>query len=396
LACAAFAGAMLVPRGAAAQFDGGTTTTTFDASDFFIGVQADPTNNLSDFDVARFFNKARCQCNQPVYIYVTLVSSGFAKRSAIQATISPSASLDVWVGTGCDTPDVILRPTQCQQIGHELLAQFLQDGHFTAITDMQTMSAYVNPGVGDAGTFAPNTSCTAPISSFPQNIYVLISPTGAAGQYSPSGLSRIVNVVLEPPPSPDPNSITVQGGDQALVVSWQKLDTAVYTNLLGYQILCNRGGDLQVFNTGAFTPGFTSVGSVAASGVSCAQAPSEVGILGFDPGFVCSPMLTTSASSYRVKILQNDIVYGVAVVAVDNSTNASQPDIFYGTPIKTKSFYDVYRDGNTGSPQDLPGAATGGFCALAAPRPGRGAALAALAFAALGIALAAVRRRRRR
>jgi hypothetical protein len=107
-------------------------------------------------------------------------------------------------------------------------------------------------------------------------------------------------------------------------------------------------------------------------------------------------MLTTSASSYRVKILQNDIVYGVAVVAVDNSTNASQPDIFYGTPIKTKSFYDVYRDGNTGSPQDLPGAATGGFCALAAPRPGRGAALAALAFAALGIALAAVRRRRRR
>ena len=76
LACLAFAGAVLAPRGAAAQFfDAGTTTTTnFDASDFFIGVQANPTDNLSDFDVARFFNKARCLCNQPVFIYVTLVS----------------------------------------------------------------------------------------------------------------------------------------------------------------------------------------------------------------------------------------------------------------------------------------------------------------------------------
>ena len=396
LACLAFAGAVLAPRGAAAQFfDAGTTTTTnFDASDFFIGVQANPTDNLSDFDVARFFNKARCLCNQPVFIYVTLVSSGFAKRSAVQATTSPSGSLEVWIGTGCDA-DLTLRGLQCQRIGSELLAQFLMDGHFTAQTDMQTMSAYVNPGAPDSSVFGPNTSCTAPIESFPQNIYVLVTPTGTAGQYQPS-VTRSVNVVLEPPPQPDPNSVNVQGGDQALVVNWQKLDTAVYTNLLGYQILCNRGGDLQVFNTGAFTPGFTSVGSLQLSGLACGGAPPEVGITGLDPGFVCSPMLTTSASSFRVKILQNDIVYGVSVVAVDNSGNASTSDIFYGTPIKTKSFYDVYRDGNTGSSQDLPGGATGGFCALASPRPGRASAFAAVALGALGIALAAARRRRRR
>jgi hypothetical protein len=175
-----------------------------------------------------------------------------------------------------------------------------------------------------------------------------------------------VNVVLEPPPSPDPNSITVQGGDQALVVSWQKLDTAVYTNVLGYQILCNRGGDLQVFNTGAFTPGFTSVGSVAASGVMCPAAAGMTGIEGLDPAFVCSPLLTTSATSYRVKILQNDIVYGVGVVSVDNSSNASQPDIFYGTPIKTKSFYDVYA-----TSRSCPGTASGGSARCPRARRGR-------------------------
>jgi hypothetical protein len=257
-------------------------------------------------------------------------------------------------------------------------------GHDTIITDAQTMSAYVSSGVPDAGVFTPNTTCTSPIqNTYPQTIWALVSPTGQTGVYTPN-VQRNVTIDMTPPPEP-PN-VTVVGGNQGLTVSWTKLDTALYTDLLGYQILCNRAGSLQVFDTGTFTPGF----------LTCPATIGPNGVDSLDPTFICSPLLTTSASSYRVQILQNSITYGVTVVAVDNSGNASAPDVFYGTPIQTKSFYDVYRDGNTGSSQDLPGGATGGFCAL-----GPGAARSR--FAPLGAAgaltlvgLVLARRRRRR
>lgn len=50
------------------------------------------------------------------------------------------------------------------------------------------------------------------------------------------------------------------------MVGWEKLDTSVYYDLAGYQILCNRGGSLQVFDTGSFSPGFTSAVSLVGSG----------------------------------------------------------------------------------------------------------------------------------
>ena len=70
---------------------GGTTgsNTTFSASDFFIGIQAVQGVNLTTFDVARFFNQARCECATPVYIFVSLLPSGIAKRSTVTASSTP-------------------------------------------------------------------------------------------------------------------------------------------------------------------------------------------------------------------------------------------------------------------------------------------------------------------
>jgi len=387
LGCLAlFAAAWLAPTPARAQFDGGITgtATNFDATDFFIGVQAEPGVNLSDFNVARFFNKAHCDCNVPVFIYVTLVQSGFQKRTSVQAGLTTSSSIEFWLGANCADP--ILRGLTCKLLKQESLIQFLMFGSETIQTDTQTMSAYVASGVPDAGVFAPNTTCTSPIqNTYPQSIWALVSPSGQSGTYAPT-VQRNVQIDMTPPPEPDPASIKVQGGNEGLSISWAKLDTALYQDLLGYQILCNRAGSLQVFNDGAFSPGFQT----------CPLTLGPNGVDSLDPAFVCSPLLTASASSYRVQLLQNDIPYGVTVVAVDQSGNASTPDLFYGTPIKTKSFYDVYRDGNTGSSKDLPGSATGGFCALG---PGSSPTRLAPIGAGLGAAAAVtmlVRRRRRR
>ncbi len=98
-----------------------------------------------------------------------------------------------------------------------------------------------------------------------------------------------------------------------------------------------------------------------------------------------------------MEVLQNDITYAAAVVAIDNSGNPSEPIVNYGAPIKTLSFYDVYRN------QTPQGGATGGFCALSTARPGgktTAGALALFALVALGAVLAraaetSVRRRAR-
>ena len=84
LACLAFARPASAQLGTAGTL--GTTTTTAATladGDIFIGIQATEGANLTDFDLARFFNKDNCDCDTPVYGFVTLTASGLAKRTAV-------------------------------------------------------------------------------------------------------------------------------------------------------------------------------------------------------------------------------------------------------------------------------------------------------------------------
>src|SRR5262249_21279294 len=178
---------------------------------------------------------------------------------------------------------------------------------------------------------------------------------------------------------------------EALVINWDAIDTAIVPDLQGYQILCSRADQYQVFNIGLAPDGGlgTSGGPFSAAFQTCPAARTGMGVEGLDPTFVCSGILTAQTTSTRVEILQNDITYAAAVVAVDNSGNPSEPLVNFGTPIKTLSFYDVYRN------QTPQGQATGGFCALPTARPRLASTLGALALFALGaLGLAIVRRPR--
>ena len=306
----AFTATLLAAGVAAAQVDGGTTATTLAPEDFFIGVQHQQGSNLSDFDVARFFNKARCDCDETVYVYVTLLASGFAKRAGLTGATGGD-NIEFWVGQTCS--DINLRSQRCQPLNGTalLLSQFLPQGHITLTTNARVLSTYVNPGAidvdGGTTTFdfpaGGNPTCTAPGLEFTQHLWVLV---GTPGSYN-TVVDRELRINLTPPPPPDSAFVTLEAGNEALVMGWQKLDTAIYNDLVGYQILCDRGGSLQVFSDGAFTPGFQTCPDTSAA--------NGGGVAGLDPLFACSPLLTASATSYRVRILQNDIPYGVAVVA---------------------------------------------------------------------------------
>ncbi|HVU51900.1 MAG TPA: hypothetical protein VHL80_14485 [Polyangia bacterium] len=383
----------LLARPASAQAIGtagstGTTTTTTASladGDIFIGVQQTEGANLAAFDLQRFFNKANCDCDTPVFLYFTLTNTGFAKRGLV-----PTGTVSFWVGAGCAT-DVLTQKTSCQFLQSDQIATFMQLGRETIKTSARVISANSSlaaAGVDGGTTFTngtvPNPDCTSPSNGFNQTIWAVFD-YGADGSFDYAA-STAVFVDLQPPPAP--TNISVAGGNEAVTIKWTPVDYSLNMDLQGYQIFCQRGGGLQVFPNNTF-----------GSAVKACTSP-DGGVMDLDPLFACSPLLNRTVDSYRVKILQNGIPYGAAVVAIDNSGNALAPVLAgenFADPQKTLSFYDVYRDGNitNGAPGQMPtpGQATGGLCAVGGGRTAFGAG--SVAFAALAATLVRARRRRR-
>jgi hypothetical protein len=272
---------------------------------------------------------------------------------------------------------------------------FLNQASYTVPTDARTLSTYFNSTgvVVDGGTTTTGTAtngtaaaCTSPIGqSFTQTINFNFD--FGSGSID---LSVPLMVVIDLVPPPAPTGVTVRGGDEALVMNWTAVDQATTPDLLGYQILCSRADQYQVFNETPTDDGGASTGAFGAAFQTCPKTRTGTGVEGLDPLFVCSGQLSAQATSDRVEILQNDITYAAAVVAIDASGNpSSPPQVLYGKPVKTLSFYDVYRD------QTPQGQATGGFCAISTSRPVE-KTTAALSLLAVAIGVVVTRRRRRR
>ncbi|HXU07026.1 MAG TPA: hypothetical protein VN903_39000, partial [Polyangia bacterium] len=336
------AASVLASGEAWAQFtDGGTTSNGFAPEDFFVRAQDIQGHTLSDFDVARYFNKARCDCSQNVFVYVALSQTGLAK----QATLTTEGNIEVWLGTTCS--DINLRGARCVPLAKTSVSAFLHDlaGRLYVPTDARNMASQPNLGTGfdgGAGGGFPNPDCTMTGEQASQTIWVLWDKDGDGAPETSA--TQTVDFDVRPPPAP--SGVSVEGGNQALIVHWTGINAASYPDLVGYQILCKRGADLQVFANSTFEPGFQTCTSPTPKPIPDAGPISidpnfDGGVEALNPLFACSPLLSPTTSSFRVKILQNAITYGVAVVAIDKSGNASVPDVFYGAPILTKSFYDV-------------------------------------------------------
>src|SRR6266404_1000837 len=78
--------------------------------------------------------------------------------------------------------------------------------------------------------------------------------------------------------------------------------------------------------------------------------PGGKTVASLDPSFICSDMLSPAATSARIKILQNDIYYGIGVVAIDRHKNPSIPSLVFGKPIASLDFYNEYRTDNPSMP----------------------------------------------
>src|SRR5262245_15036895 len=133
----------LLAAGTVAAQDAGTISA-FSADDFFIGVQFPEGHNLSDFDVARFFNKANCDCDTTVTIYIALTDSGFAKK---MTGVDNTGSIEYWIGSNCVDPS--LRDFRCVQLKSQTLQAFLIAGRDAVPTSARVLSTYTSSGVID-------------------------------------------------------------------------------------------------------------------------------------------------------------------------------------------------------------------------------------------------------
>jgi hypothetical protein len=366
---------------------GGSVLTT---SDLFVGVEETPPVALTTFEESRFFNKARCDCSAPVFLTMSLLPSGVAKRNQIT---QQTGSVYTFLGPGCNS----LTPLQvgnCVAVpgGTVPMLTFLNKGRLDIPTDARFLSSYLTlSSVLDAGIAVNSCEVAANVQQFNQTVNFLFDYDGDGNIDLPISLTILID--LTPPPAP--MGVTVQGGDQALVMNWDLIDTSVVPDLLGYQILCSRADQYQVFKGDLNDAGETSGAPFGPAFQTCpatlqaAEAAGTDSIAALDPRFVCSGLLSAQATSARIEVLQNEITYAAAVVAVDNSGNASAPVIQFGKPIKTLSFYDVYRN------EPPSGGAAGGFCSLSTTRPRARTTAGALGLFALGAVGLGLSRRRR-
>src|SRR5262245_51628778 len=223
----AAAAATLLTAGRAAAQDAGTSD--FAASDFFIRVQYPAGSNLSDFEASRFFNKARCDCNTKVNILVTLSQSGLAKR----ATASNKGSLEVWIGTDCN--NITTRGSRCHLYRSTLMSVFLREESARENVDSTARELSFQPNLGTdvdldggvSGTF-PNPNCTISGETFTQKIWAIVDSDNDGNP----DVSATQDVLIDLTPPPAPTGVTVNSGNQALIVSWNRIESGI-TDLVG-------------------------------------------------------------------------------------------------------------------------------------------------------------------
>jgi hypothetical protein len=401
--------ALWASPGLAQTSTGGTTSTstTLATGDFTLTLQQPDGNSWSDLsttDAATYLNQARCQCAAPVQILVQMVPASISKLSSLNVT---GTGARLYVGNDCNELNSDNVGLACPMLGTPLAnIASLSAGSWSVPTTVDKLFA----AVGD---------CSATQST---TIWLWLDSTGhgypdssVSGSSAPS-----LSVALDGTPPAAPADIKVEGGEEALTVSWGSVSTTTFPDLAGYLVFCMRGSDLQVFVPSYYTGSVTSSGDGSAevlrpttgsqyltgqilcsstppifapTGVSSADPNTTATEIGpppafkdLDPNYLCSGLVPTTQDSIRIGGLQNGAPYQVGVASVDTHGNASPiQSAFFQRPVPTIDFYQAYRQAGGQSP--------GGYCSLA----GRGARLGAISFlAGSGLLALIIFRRRRR
>jgi hypothetical protein len=378
---------LLAARAIAQTSTGGTTgTTALAESDFSIYVQVKSASGswsqLSTSDTKTYFNGARCNCGSTVrFVVDAATSSATTKITTLLAASGADGEARLYLSqsNGC-TSD----PTETSY-GCVLLDQVDE------LSALAKNGYWVSTEVSVADLFGSSTGSCDLLKTQYVWLWIDTASDGSADLTGDSAPS--LSLRLDGKPPTPPTAVSVQAGKEALILTWTASTSASSssTDLAGYLVFCQRATGTAAFSTSPYdsqyvSPETLSMNALCPNEDALASSVFATTFANLDAAYLCSGLIGSDQTSYRLKNLENDVAYTLVMVAVDKDGNLSAPtDAITGTPVLTVDFYNEYV--NEG------GQVVGGYCTIAsdAARPG---ALALLLFG-FAIAWICVRRKRR-
>lgn len=294
-------------------------------------------NSLDSVGQGRHQNLARCLCDQNIEDGET-----YSYYFEVKYT-GPYESDDVTVYIGNDCGNVSVSLNDCMEVGVWNENAFSSDN----VPIEVPINYLVDPEDG---------ICTEKTGS--STFYVFSDLDGRQVAYS-------VSIAYDTKPPSAPTDIVVKPGENALTVNWDN-SLATDESVLFYNVLCMREGSPSEASDES-KANWVSTQEVCGKVLTTNTAktnwkddcPDGAVTEGGAPSkcFVCGSVAGTS-NSVRIDGLENDAVYSVAVVAVDDHLNVSDiSEVVDGTPVPTTDFAEHYRESG--------GEANGDYCFIA-------------------------------
>ena len=401
----AYADSGSLPNGATLQFTSRTWLHEDNSKDNKLPVQ-DPISTW------QYFNLAHCQCSQFNYNDPTAsLGSDWYEGSFnpeiqfMQGSPPISQAVDVWTGSSCDV--VTSRPLLC----HQTNANIADVSSIAAMGGLTTISV---PLFDLMAPVPVNGARTCGGTTTTGTVWLMAKTMGGDYDYF---LTKDYNIDMLPPYSP--TEYTVSGAENAIEIDF-KPSTNNPTDIAYYQALCATDGDAPAFTKAPFTPryqtGYTLcnaqanlslqevildadghgtlnqvvvptadagvdaffaplAGSGSGSGSAAvdagidapvdappdaAEGTVDIGVLAqADKMFVCGENPNATATSLRIKNLQNGVKYKVMLLTIDKAGNASA--VYFSQLMSPKPVTDFWEDLH-----DQGSHVQGGFCLISA------------------------------
>lgn len=343
---------------------GGSTSTALAESDFGIYVETKNASGtwteLSTDDAKTFFDRARCECGTTVRFVVRVASSSVeTKISTLLAASGADGEARLYLAqsSGC-TSDPTESSYGCVQLDQtDALDSLVRTGYWTS-TEMTITDLFSSDG-----------SCDHLKTTYLW-LWIDTASDGSADLVGDSAPSLSLRLDGKGPAAP--TGLSVQGGKEALVLDWDgdSSSSSSTTDLAGFLVFCANSDGSPVFASSPYSSQFTSSSTLIDDALCPNQEALEASeiastLANLAPAYLCSGLIASDRTGYRLKGLQNNVPYSVILVAVDNDGNLGTPtDAVVGTPVLTVDFYNEYAS-QGGEP-------VGGYCTMVtgARRPG--------------------------
>jgi hypothetical protein len=312
----------------------------------FYPYDEDNDESLTDLDFSEWANMARCLCDE----YAETQDASTATLHIRVRYSGGSLTTDevyFYLGDDCDSES-----TSISDVCRELTVINHSD-----FNEEQTIEVPIHWVVDPMGG-----QCSE-VNGGTTTLYVIMGDPNNA----PSD-TKVISYDTAPPGVP--TSVTAQGGEGAVSVSWNPPDSDD-ENIEYYNVLCAvNGSDATALTSPSATASWTSTQDICELNLSADATALDVETDctlvtgGFSAGesfpnpcFVCGTV-GSSAFDLRISGLKNEVVYDFAVVAIDENGNVSSvSEVASASPVPTIDFAERY--------SAYGGAEDGGFCFIA-------------------------------